>query len=714
VDYKILTKALAIRLKPILPKIIHQDQCGFVMDRLIGENIRIVDDLITYCEKEDIEGLLVFLDFEKAFDSLDWRFIQHSLKEFGFGPYFMKWIQILYNNIVSMVSNNGHMSETFFLERGIRQGCPISPYIFIICAELLAQKIRNTPNAQGLLINQNEFKILQFADDTVLIMDDTKSLRTALNIVREFSHVSGLRINRSKTEIYNLGSNDPNPELKKFGLKVSDAPIRYLGIWFSKDKPIMEYKNFRHKLEKIANLLKMWKRRDLSLKGKITVLKSLAISQLVFPLTMLSAPEEVIHEAESLMYDFLWDGKPERIKRNTVIRDISEGGLKMIDIRAMIDALKISWISKFYENDSKKWKVVPNLLGNKLSIKEFATCSYTKKMIPSTLPVFYRECLESLSKCKAFNPHNIDDILNEGLWLNKSITVGGKPLFYKNWYDKGIKIIGDIGDHKGELLQPDVIETKYGLSLTNFLEYYSLRQAIPGLWKLNLKEGNPKLTDRYTMPNIMDGMVKKPLKAMNTNKIYWQLVKIKTSSRISSLAYWENQSFLDISNRKKFFRIPFVVTSETKMQSLQYKIFHNQYITRERLFQWKKKDEPYCLDCGISDSLLHHFAHCNTMTIFWNSFANWWHLICPDCDPIDDIDITIGRINKQCHFLQLNYVLLSARWYIYRQKYQEEKCFFLEFLPELKSKIHILKLISIKNNNFEQFVLRWGEIFDLL
>jgi exonuclease III len=708
VDYKILTKALAFRLKPVLPKIIHQDQCGFVMDRLIGENIRIVDDLIKYCDKEGIEGLLVFLDFEKAFDSLDWRFIQHSLREFGFGPNFMKWIKILYNNIVSMVSNNGNLSETFLLKRGIRQGCPISPYIFIICAELLSQKIRESQISKGLLINNHEFKILQFADDTVLIMNDTDSLRAALKIVKEFSSISGLRINRSKTEIYNLGKTDQNPELKKIGLKISESPIRYLGIWFSKDKHTKEYKNFRHKLEKNRKPIKV------SLKGKITVLKSLAISQLVFPLSMLSAPEEVIHEAEVLMYDFLWDGKPERIKRNTVIRNISEGGLKMIDIRSMIDALKISWITKFYDKDDKKWKVIPNLLVGKLSIEEFATCSYNSKMIPKTLPIFYIECLESLLKCRAFDSHNKDDLLNETLWMNKNITVGGKPLFYKLWYDKGIKIIGDIVDHKGELLQPDILEAKYDLNLTNFLEYYSLRQAIPGFWKLTLKDGSSNLSERYSMPNIMDGMVKKPLKIVSTNKIYWRLVTLKTSKRITSLHYWEEQSFINNSNMSKYFRIPFVVTSETKMQSMQYKIFHNQYITRERLFQWKRKDEPYCLDCGEKDSLIHHFAHCQIMTRFWNSFANWWHIMCPTCDPINDIDITIGRINGNCHFTQLNYVLISARWYIYRQKYREESCFFLEFLSELKNKLVILKLILTRNNKYEEFLLKWGELFDLL
>ena len=119
VDYKLITKALANRVKLVLPSLINYDQCGYVLDRLMGENVRIVNDLILYCRDFAVEGLLVFLDFEKAFDSLSWQFVDHTLTEFGFGEKFRTWIQCLYNKITSSILNNGNLSQSFELKRGI-------------------------------------------------------------------------------------------------------------------------------------------------------------------------------------------------------------------------------------------------------------------------------------------------------------------------------------------------------------------------------------------------------------------------------------------------------------------------------------------------------------------------------------------------------------------------------------------------------------------
>jgi len=189
VDYKLLTKTLADRLKFVLPDIIHEDQCGYVMGRLIGQNIRIVQDLIEFTKLHNIEGFLIFLDFEKAFDTLSWDFIQHTLNVFKFGENFIKWIKILYTNITSSVTNNGHMTQHFNLFRGIRQGCPISAYIFILCAELLSIRLRECSDIKGITIGKFEYKTMQFADDTVLVLKDYSSISKALMILKNLKNV---------------------------------------------------------------------------------------------------------------------------------------------------------------------------------------------------------------------------------------------------------------------------------------------------------------------------------------------------------------------------------------------------------------------------------------------------------------------------------------------------------------------------------------------
>ena len=133
VVYKIGSTCIANRLKRVLPSLISEDQTGFMANRYIGDNIRLIYDLISYLNKENMPGLLLCLDFEKAFDSVDWRFMFKVLHAFGFGPDISQWIFTFYRHIKSSVVVNGQLSEWFSIQRGCRQGDPISPlFIYIM------------------------------------------------------------------------------------------------------------------------------------------------------------------------------------------------------------------------------------------------------------------------------------------------------------------------------------------------------------------------------------------------------------------------------------------------------------------------------------------------------------------------------------------------------------------------------------------------------
>ena len=104
-------------------------------------------------------GLLLSIDFKQAFDSISWKFIHKVLDYYNFGPSFKKWIKLFQTNVESCIIQNGFISECFYLERGCRQGDPISPYIFILCVEILGLMIRNDENVKGIKINGKEYKI---------------------------------------------------------------------------------------------------------------------------------------------------------------------------------------------------------------------------------------------------------------------------------------------------------------------------------------------------------------------------------------------------------------------------------------------------------------------------------------------------------------------------------------------------------------------------
>ena len=177
----------------------------------------------------------------------------------------------------------------------------------------------------------------------------------------------------------------------------------------------MGYKNFCHRLEKIKNLLKLRRQRDLSLKGKITVLKALAMSQLIYPLTMLFTPQWVVEEANKLFYAFLWDGKPDKVKRTTIIRQIADGGLKMIDVESMAKALKLSWIKKLYNETDRKWTVIPRLYFKQLNFNDICKSNFNESCLPRMLPKCYNLCMLSYAQ------EEINELLNESLWLNRNI-----------------------------------------------------------------------------------------------------------------------------------------------------------------------------------------------------------------------------------------------------------------------------------------------------
>ena len=139
------------------------------------------------------------IDFEKAFDTISFDFIKNTLDFFNFGNMFKKWIALFYTDIKASVQINGFLTDFFKVERGCRQGDPISPYIFILCAEILSHKIRHNKNVKGITINGREHKISQFADDTSLLLDGTtESLNSALDILHEFAYYSGLKVNFEK------------------------------------------------------------------------------------------------------------------------------------------------------------------------------------------------------------------------------------------------------------------------------------------------------------------------------------------------------------------------------------------------------------------------------------------------------------------------------------------------------------------------------------
>ena len=153
-----------------------------------------------------LPGLLLFIDFEEAFDSLEWDVLKKCLEKFNFGPDLIKWINTFYNGIQSCVINNGLCSQYSHIVRGERQGDPLSPYFSVTAVEILAIAIRNQENIKGISIDGLETKLLQFADDTTAMLSDLDSTQALFILLELFEKASGLKLNVTKTEAMWIGS----------------------------------------------------------------------------------------------------------------------------------------------------------------------------------------------------------------------------------------------------------------------------------------------------------------------------------------------------------------------------------------------------------------------------------------------------------------------------------------------------------------------------
>jgi hypothetical protein len=241
-DYKVLAKLLNRRVASVIEHVVSSPQLGFVPGRIITEASHLTKLMQAYLDETDEEGLMIALDWEKAFDSISWDYLHDSLEAINVGPDMRRWYHILYNYndpLMRCVQANGKRTTPFPINSGIPQGCPLSPITFIFVSEGLTRLILNDPHYQGISIKGRKFCLSQFADDTLLYLKGYSGLRRAWKLIKVFEDASGMRLNIKKTEGLRCGAlrrKPPpySPELKTDLVNWTDDSnwVRLLGIPF--------------------------------------------------------------------------------------------------------------------------------------------------------------------------------------------------------------------------------------------------------------------------------------------------------------------------------------------------------------------------------------------------------------------------------------------------------------------------------------------------
>ena len=524
-----------------------------------------------YTEKENLPGIAVFLDFRKASDTTEWHYLEKALTHFNFEPNFLQTFKILHTDIFSCVLNNGHASRFFSIKRGVRQGCPLSGFLFVIGLELLVRAVKRDALIKGITIGNKEIKTSMYADDTTVFVNDTDSILHLLNMLEKFRSISGLQVNTSKTEALWLGCWKDRRDTP-FNFKWPEDPICALGVFFSYNTLKADKLNFDDKLRSMEKVLNIWKCRRLTLIGKINIVKTLALSKLIFNSSNLYLPLHVIDAANKMIFDFIWEGKPPRIKKSTIIGEKANGGLKMIDFGLMEIALKIAWIQRIRQNSDAAWKVIPEYALSHLGGFAFLLdCRYDLNLLQlHDLPPFHHSVLKYWQDYRPMFSEDMIQAQNEIIWNNSNILINKSTFFFKHWYRSGIIHIQDLLDVDFTFLPLDKFQRKFHLQVP-FATYYGLINAIPSSWRRKLKttnssqESSPKnITTHSAYAAILDQFFQAPT----------------AETRILRYGF-SKESLTNV------YKLPFSITREVNLQMFQYKIIHNILPTRCSLFRAK-------------------------------------------------------------------------------------------------------------------------------
>jgi hypothetical protein len=282
--YKILAKMLARRLQVFLPNIIRPNQTGFIEGRNILDNTLLAQEAQDWAEESNQDLVLLLLDFEKAFDRIEWSFLFEALAKLDFCPQWIRWVSSLYGSASSAIKLNGVEGSTFPLARSVRQGCPLSPYLFILVTDVLGHMLDDRRfGVEGLTFpGGGKITDQTFADDTALYLQGTRdNMERAQKVLDVFCKASGAKINWNKTCAIWASKRDKDWEWgREVGLQwiPKGKGVRYLGIQVGFHLP--PEANFDKMLFALKGKLINWSTCHLSLAGRILVASQVLLASM--------------------------------------------------------------------------------------------------------------------------------------------------------------------------------------------------------------------------------------------------------------------------------------------------------------------------------------------------------------------------------------------------------------------------------------------------
>lgn len=709
VDVKILTKLLSMRLKFVLPTIIHESQTA-VYGRQIGNSVHLVRDIIDYANASDEGAALLFIDQEKAFDRVSHSLLFDVMKAFGFGDYFISWIQLLYSNAFTRININGFLTKEIPLKCGVRQGCPLSALLYVLVIELLAIQLRSNPNIVGFEIQGKRIISTHFADDAVIKITQNRCFKEVYKDLKDYELATGAKVNLEKTVGLWVGkwkgrTDDPfldiDPEQTR-KIEWTNKNVKYLGVYVGNDRP--DVQTFSELVPKMRRRLNFWKPLALPLLGKSRVIEIYHASKLFYASNFYPIPPDIESQISNAFMDYITfpkNGKHPQVSKREMEKLRLDGGLKLINISLKSQTPKVHWLMRLItdKNLQVHLELFNSLIGlqnGQLRGQDIIFCenSYIKRNL-KTNNSFYKEALDSITKLNVGKHYN--DIMDEVVFFNPIFTTTRDDEVHEDTIKpfQGNQILSKIRTYGDLLAAESNVPPKLAAAV---------RKKIHSIH--NIRDSD----DEHSVYATKGGKIYTfgPSNSTATQYvIYAELIQAQSGDHIYQTKWVDYdegriRSMIDWDKVWESVHVPFY-TEELK--STIWEQIHLNFYTTYNYNKWHKALQPCPLCHKIPEDIYHIFFDCKFTKVMWKRVEKVLLKITPT--PVTDIEKAVGLqpregrpsladiLRNWITFSLRHFIMLEERraYYIKDYHLQSVEKFFTKFNFKTQEELRVKKLL---------------------
>jgi len=712
-DSKIITKAVSIKMSKVLDLIIDSSQTAYVPGRSVMDNLRANFYVKGQCKKKNTNSVLISLDAKKAFDSVDHSYIKRTLEAYGFGEHFIRTFQILYNDISARILVNGYTTEPIKIERGVKQGDALSCSIFIICIDPLLRNLNRNKEIVEIKTRAGAgFKAAAYADDISIVCKNSATcIQQVFREYERLTNLSGLELNADKTEILSMNSDEEKTfqfvyNKQRYCIR-SVRKIKICGLFYCTEEKEEYEKNVVEKHEKLRVKIRVWSHRNLTLEGKILIVKTFGLSQLIYNMQSYNFKKADLTMIERSIFGFLWSTSEhakgiDRIKRSILKNDFPFGGLNVTDVECLNRALKLKQFIRSNESNHEMSNIQHQLSGSKHLLREYEKITSEEAICESaqeTINIITQHNRLSLEDKRIEEYEHdklmIDDVssINLATYLKNK-----KKLFHlcmlKPLTSEGIETLGDLVqayeyEQNQKTLQSmkNILGTFRG-SLVNIAKCFNENTNVSS------RSYEYMMITQNSWSKISEITVKQ---LQVTLKIALNRVECLNVNEKLNITNFDNNFITIVRQRCK----------NTKLRSIYFRLIHNDFFTHKRMKRFNMTNSDQCPRCGEIEDMKHLLWECQKVKPIWDLYNQVMQSVKVDkVTSYEDIFVP-GENEAVCN---IKIKLIQEMIQIERPKNWN--------IDNIKKMIvnmaNMENFMANKNNNLNKYKIKWNQFNTIL